>query len=673
VRICVIGKFPPIQGGVSMRTYWTAHALAARGHEVHVVTNAKEVQSPFRMHMRADDWARCESQDGTASLTVHWTDPVDRSQSHIPMGSPFVTKLATLAARAHAERPFDVIYSHYLEPYGVAGHLAAQMTGLRHVVRMAGSDAGRLWQHPQFELLYDHVLQSAEAVIASGPVAERAVAHGVAPKRVVAGGAFAVPEHLFAPQGPRVDLAALPRDIAHDPDLAPLLWGEYRGNGSCFGVYGKLGERKGSFALLAALHRLKQAGIDVGLIVLAHGEPPIQAAFRDRARELGLVDRILQIPFLPHWRVPEFLRRCLAVCCFEQDFPIAVHAPIIPREVLMSGTCLVGSTEVIRKLPSYEQLPHGYGCVAIEDVNDIDLVSERLATLVREPETAAAIGARGRAFALEVQRHIPFPDRLESILAAAAQRQRRSDISGAAAAVAPVETGDRFLLTRLVAALMAKLGSQPEILRSAAPAGLPWARQVLSTVEQRMAGGVKTLQPLALAVQVEIAVATAEEEADAAGPVPHVDPLFRLHANRWAMKDCDVAELVPVRDPRLRIIRFEFDVAQFLRARSVAELPLDATPRPSFVAIFASCGGERRDPLLVDELTAEILRLSDGALTASEILAELGEEAGPSGVCDDIKWIENLFRLGLISLRDSPVRDDAVVAARHVRLSADAI
>ncbi len=34
MRICVIGKFPPIHGGVSMRTYWSAHALAARDHPV---------------------------------------------------------------------------------------------------------------------------------------------------------------------------------------------------------------------------------------------------------------------------------------------------------------------------------------------------------------------------------------------------------------------------------------------------------------------------------------------------------------------------------------------------------------------------------------------------------------------------------------------------------------
>ena len=34
MRICIIGKFPPIQGGVAVRTYWLAHDLATRGHGV---------------------------------------------------------------------------------------------------------------------------------------------------------------------------------------------------------------------------------------------------------------------------------------------------------------------------------------------------------------------------------------------------------------------------------------------------------------------------------------------------------------------------------------------------------------------------------------------------------------------------------------------------------------
>ena len=78
MRICVIGKFPPIQGGVSMRTYWTAHALAKRGHEVHVVTNAKEATPPFRMHMRDEDWQRCAASYGAEQISIGAFGHVER-------------------------------------------------------------------------------------------------------------------------------------------------------------------------------------------------------------------------------------------------------------------------------------------------------------------------------------------------------------------------------------------------------------------------------------------------------------------------------------------------------------------------------------------------------------------------------------------------------------------
>ncbi|HET9144490.1 MAG TPA: glycosyltransferase, partial [Sphingomicrobium sp.] len=258
MKICMIGKFPPIEGGVSMRTYWSAHQLAARGHEVHVVTNAKEAEPPFCMHMREEDWARCEADYGDGRVTVHWTDPVDRSQLYLPMASAFVSKLSSLAARLCSEHAIDVVFSHYLEPYGVAGHLAAQMAGLPHVVRMAGSDSGRLWRHKQFEPLYDHVLRSAQAVIAAGVVAERAVARGVDPARIAPAG-FSLPDELFTPFGPALDLAALRRELANASGSESRLWGGFALDRPFFGIYGKLGERKGSFALLAALERVKRA------------------------------------------------------------------------------------------------------------------------------------------------------------------------------------------------------------------------------------------------------------------------------------------------------------------------------------------------------------------------------------------------------------------------------
>jgi hypothetical protein len=98
-----------------------------------------------------------------------------------------------------------------------------------------------------------------------GAVAERAVQRGVSPDRIVRGGDFVVPERLFTPEGPTLDIAALRAEAKADPQFSDLIWGNLAADRPCFGLYGKLGERKGSFALLAAMHRLMSAGVDVGL------------------------------------------------------------------------------------------------------------------------------------------------------------------------------------------------------------------------------------------------------------------------------------------------------------------------------------------------------------------------------------------------------------------------
>ena len=647
MRICVIGKYPPIQGGVSMRTYWTAHRLAMRGHEVHVVTNAREVAPPFRMHMRPQDWQRCETRYGDGSVRVHWSDPIDRAQAYIPMASPFVSKLAGIAARLHAVHAFDVIYSHYLEPYGVAAHLAAQMTGAPHVARMAGSDAGRLWHHAQLEPLYDHVLRSAALVIAAGTVAERAVAHGVTPERIAGAGAFVVPEDLFRPDGATLDLAALRREVADDAASRDLMWGGLAPGRPHFGVCGKLGDSKGSFALLGALQRLARDGVDIGLVALAHGPPETESRFRAEADRLGVTDRILQIPFLPHWRVPDVLRGCLAVCCLEQDFPIGFHAPIIPREVLLTGTCLIASTEMIRKLPARGRLPDGYGCVAIADVNDVDALAARLGAIARDPAPAAAVGARGRAFAQDLQRTMPFPHKLEQLLEAVARRQptrpapsRPDD---------PQPTTGRFAFAELAARELAAGGASPH-----APIDdLARAEDVKRAVDQAVHAGRSALQGLAAALAVEIAVAAAEEDGAPSDGTVDPERTFRLQAPRWAVEDRDLAGLAPLRDPDIRVLTFPFDVSAFGGVRTMAELPATPAQRRSFMVAFRHRNGPRRSPLLVDGLTARILALSDGSHTVAQIDADLREGDGIKMPADSSRWIEELFIQGLVSLREA--------------------
>jgi hypothetical protein len=55
VRICFVGKYPPIQGGISAQSYWAIRGLAVRGHKVCVVTNAAEVEDGYRLLLEERD------------------------------------------------------------------------------------------------------------------------------------------------------------------------------------------------------------------------------------------------------------------------------------------------------------------------------------------------------------------------------------------------------------------------------------------------------------------------------------------------------------------------------------------------------------------------------------------------------------------------------------------
>src|SRR5262249_53775081 len=153
-------------------------------------------------------------------------------------------------------------------------------------------------------------------------------------------------------------------------------------------------------------------------------------------------------------------------------------------EVLLCGTCLVAATEVIRKLPGHSKLPDGFGCVAIEDVNDVDTLSKRLAAIVADPAPAPEVGARGRDFACALQRAELFPQELERALeAAAAGRPMRSGVTRLSDAVAArEEAASRFRLCQLAAGAIERTdrdtGTTREPVAPAEIPDLPWARRL---------------------------------------------------------------------------------------------------------------------------------------------------------------------------------------------------
>jgi glycosyltransferase involved in cell wall biosynthesis len=376
LRICVVAKYPPIQGGISAQSYWMCRRLAERGHDVDVVTNADEVEPAYRIALGAEDDAWLAPRFAGGAVTVWRTEAPTASYRYIPQGNPVVTKLATLAAEAIDARDADVVVGFYLEPYGLAAYLAATWTGRPLVIRHAGSDVGRLLEVPQLRRCYAEILKAADVVCARPAARARFTALGVPDARLFSDPGFVIPRELFCPE-------AEPLKLGVDASRPAI------------GIYGKLGEVKGTFDLLAALSRLKREGVRFTLLAATHGSREDEDRFERLLTAGGLRDDVRVLPFLPHWRVPSFVRSCALVCVLERGFPIASHAPGTPVEVLSCGTPLVISAEVARKQLFAPRLVHGRNVMIVRDPRDHDELAAVLRDALNDP-ALRDVGLAGR-------------------------------------------------------------------------------------------------------------------------------------------------------------------------------------------------------------------------------------------------------------------------------------
>jgi hypothetical protein len=175
------------------------------------------------------------------------------------------------------------------------------------------------------------------------------------------------------------------------------------------------------------------------------------------------------------------------------------------------------------------------------------------------------------------------------------------------------------------------------------PLGLALAHMVLAAAEAGGQAGQIDTGAMTTAIRLEIAIAEAEE-CSPENVDDHVDPLFRLRAKRWAILDEDLSSLVPVRDPRLRMLTF--DAAGLANANGAPAREAGSSIRH----IVAFARERSREPLFVSAETARILALCDGTRTAAKVASEAG--ARHRGTQRRLRQIEELFVLGLLQFRD---------------------
>lgn len=636
MRICCVMKYPPIQGGVSARCYWLARSLAERGHQITVVTNASEVESEYRIWLGAEDFGRLEARfDSGGSVRVAATGHFQHRAWHIPYANPYLTKLAAVATEEIRRVDAEVVFSSYFEPYSMAAHLAATWTDVPHVVQHAGSDRTRLMDHPELSTAYREMLRRA-SILVTGDLDLRGL--GIPTDR------FARIRHGQLPaefnvEGPILDIdELLQRALAEGAAADGVNTGRIDTDAVTIGIYGKLGEPKGSYDLISALAVLRDRGRRFNLVALTNGRE--RSKFIERIRLANLFDRVWVLPFIPHWRVPEFIRACTAVCFLERDFPVEIHTPSVPREVMACGTCLVLSGEVARKQWRFSEFRDGENVLLVEDPRNVDSLVSVLDRVVLDPAAARKIGRAGHAL------HTPqgteeLGEIYEGLFRRAIADGRSPRHTSVGVPAAALESEVLGLLCRYMPITFRMLEKEMNeaVARFASGAAggaragvlaLAFAdRFVVESMRQRD----RLVREVARFEREQLWLGIDVETGDGSSPFPdrHMRPSNERNGD-WRRA---LGTLRPLLNGWVRIVEFELDVENAIARLAAGDAgEMIAAAVETCIYAFQKRGSLIGRTFRINEQTRSFLENCDQQRTVAEII---GPEVAPTHVCDLVR------------------------------------
>jgi glycosyltransferase involved in cell wall biosynthesis len=381
MKICIIGKYPPIEGGVSSNNYWLACALAQKGHNVFVVTNAEEVEPAFREEILPKDAGRLEPHN----VKIFNTYP---AYNVIPACSAFIAKLASLAIDLVRQEKIDVIYSNYLLPYGVAAGLVKQATGVPWFLDHAGSDITSVFDEPLFKAVLIELFKNADLVADTRQVREKLLAKGLVGADKIAPFTMqlqylAMKYRSFSPKAKPFNLAS----YFHKFDKKLPV----------FTFFGKISSLKKTASFIEAAAYLPKGKFYL-FFVTERGPGLIR--LRNLVNKSGLIDYTCFLPFQPPWMIPALMTASTCVVAPESEeepyLPANTHGSNIGFEAMLCGRCVVVGKKMSKKsfYPKCRANEH----FLVVDPMETKSFTKKIKAIIDNPSLAARIGKQARLF-----------------------------------------------------------------------------------------------------------------------------------------------------------------------------------------------------------------------------------------------------------------------------------
>ncbi len=376
MNICLISKYPPIEGGESSKAYWLAKGLGKKGVNIHLVTNSWEVEENYKEKIQPADLVEYYQPENVRIYnTSPFIDPY-----HIPYHKPYTEKLIGLALNILELYDIDVIDSWYFLPYVIVGYFLKLISSKPQIIRHGGSDIGRIINQPYFYALTKKIIQEADQIItyeSTRNVFEKLGSN----KNSIYINAFSVDSSYFNPNVKTVDLGIEYEKHKGKPILTFI---------------GKTERSKGLYDFIDAARLCKNEFVLL-FIINNDGVDVIKRYLE----QLGLISESIIKAFVPPWEIPSYIKISRAVVIPENNFPIKQHMPILIREVMAIGVCLIVSYELYSKL-NQERVKNNKNLLVVDPKDKCGFV-KTLDRVIKEPALARQIGMRGYEYSKKIE------------------------------------------------------------------------------------------------------------------------------------------------------------------------------------------------------------------------------------------------------------------------------
>ncbi len=135
MKILLIGKYPPMQGGISSKTYWLFRELKKRGLNFRIIT------------VETTDYS-IKGCDSNRSITT--VIKTKKTPWHIPESELLGDRIFYKALKAAEVFEPDLIETNYLWPFCMPASLVANILGKPLMIRHAGSDIQKFGHDTEF-------------------------------------------------------------------------------------------------------------------------------------------------------------------------------------------------------------------------------------------------------------------------------------------------------------------------------------------------------------------------------------------------------------------------------------------------------------------------------------------------------------------------------------------